>query len=265
MSGASRFFNSTFTRCRVAGRLAFGSVLLSACAVFCTSCAGPVYGPDKQFAGTMSGAVTGAGAGMVTGFQVGAGTGPGAAIGAGLGAVLGGVQGAIQDDIEEEIMESASDSERARATVVAHEALADHYQRRAQVHPGRDIFPADQFFTGDESRLSLAGKYLVDEIAELNRNRVPYSRLVIRSYVKSASLVSEADSTSITGTDIANSYAEALASRRASAIVNRMAKAGIEPRRLVAEGMLIPAPLVLDPVDDPFRYNQAIEILPVDR
>ncbi len=232
------------------------SLLVFATAFTVVGCAGPTPGPDKQFAGTMSGAMTGAGAGMVTGFQVGAGTGPGAAVGAGLGAVLGGVQGAVQDDFEEELMAAATDSEQARARVVAHEALADHYRRRSEVHPGRDIYPADQFFFGDEGRLTLAGRYLVDEIAELNRERLPYSRLVVRSYVKS---VGNQDPTKN------NDYAESLAKRRASAIVNRLTRAGLEPRRLVAEGMLIEAPLVLDPLDDPFRYNQAIELMPVDR
>lgn len=219
-------------------------------------CAGPTAGPDKQFAGTMSGAVTGAGAGMVTGFQVGAGTGPGAAVGAGLGAVLGGVQGAVQDDLEEEIMAAASDAEQERARVVAHEALADHFRRRAQVHPGRDIFPADQFFIGDSAKLSLVGRSIVDELASLNRERLPYSRLVVRSYVKSSPTEEGA---------AANEYAESLATRRANAVANRLVRAGIEARRVVAQGMLIEAPIVLDPVDDPFRYNQAIELMPVDR
>ena len=230
-------------------------------AVITAGCAGPTPGPDKQFAGTMSGAMTGAGAGMVTGFQVGAGTGPGAAVGAGLGAVLGGVQGAVQDDVEDEIMASATDSAQARARVVAHEALADHYRRRAQLHPGRDIFPADQFFNGDESKLSLSGKYLVDELAALNRDRLPYSRLLVRCYLKSATLEDGSNGEE----NGSNAYAEALATRRASAIVNQMAKAGVEARRLVGEGMLIAAPLVLDPIDDPFRYNQASELIPQDR
>jgi hypothetical protein len=237
-------------------RFALPCMFALSCGVLLAGCAGPTPGPDKQFAGTMSGAVTGAGAGMVTGFQVGAGTGPGAAVGAGLGAVLGGVQGIVQDDIEDEILKSATESEAARARVLAHEALADHYRRRAQVHPGRDIFPADQFFAGDEGKLTVAGGYLVDELAALNRERLPYSRLVIRSYVKSATVEGPADR---------NEYGESLATRRANAIVNRMALAGVEPRRLVAQGMTLEAPLVLDPVDDPFRYNQAIEIIPLDR
>lgn len=221
-----------------------GIALLSACAP-----AQP--GPDKQGEGMLQGAVLGAGAGAVTGFQVGAGTGPGAAVGAGFGAVAGSIQGFVRDRTEDSLMALSAETREERRRAIVHEILADQYARRMELHPTREIYPADIFFAGDESRLRKCAVPLVRELANMNRERMPWSRLQIVAYSKSK--------------DTDSVYAGYLAERRAEAIINHFIKAGIEPRRLEAKALIIDAPLLIDPDDYPGRYNQAIEIVPLDR
>ena len=93
---------------------------------------------------------------------------------------------------------------------------------------------------------------MVQEIARLNEYRLPYSPLVVAAYAKS------------TGTSD-TSYVQHLTDRRSREFVNQLIQAGVEPRRLETRSVIMEAPLVLDPKDDPTRYNQAIEIIPVDR
>lgn len=224
-----------------------------------TGCAGPlsqespalVPGPDKQGAGTLQGALTGAGAGAVTGFQLGAGTGPGALVGAGLGAVAGGIQGLTEDQSEEQLMALAAALRRERARAAVQAVIQEQYGRRLSLHPTRDIYPADLFFRGGEVRLRRKAIPLVGELARLNKDRVPYSRLVVAVYSKAA----EPDSP----------YALHLANERALEIANYLVRAGLEPRRVVARGIVIPEPLLVDPSDDPLRYNQAVEFIVPDR
>ena len=216
-----------------------------------TACAGPTPGPDKQFGGTLQGAMTGAGTGAITGFHIAAASGPGAAIGAGLGAVAGGIQGLAQDQIEEDLMLLAKRTQKERQISQVHETLEDHYRRRLALHPTRDIYPADLFFYGDESRLNSQSRPLVREIGLLNKRRLPYSRLAVVAYAKSKDANSE--------------YGKQLVQRRARAIVNELARSGLEPRRLEARGVLLDAPLLIDPADSPSRYNQAIELVALDR
>ncbi|MBN8548840.1 MAG: OmpA family protein [Deltaproteobacteria bacterium] len=216
-----------------------------------TACAPPVPGPDKQFGGGLEGAALGAGTGAVTGFQVGAGTGPGAAIGAGFGAIAGGISGAIKDSTEEQMLKVAAQTREQREVAWAHEIMADQYKRRLELHPTREIYPADLFFYGDESKLRSSAKPLVRELAQMNKQRLPWSRLVIASYAKGV------------GSDA--SYAQELADRRSRAIVNELVHDGLEPRRLVARGVVVDAPILIDPDDDPLRYDQAVEIIALDR
>lgn len=215
------------------------------------ACAPAYPGPDKQFGGTLEGAALGAGTGAVTGFQVGAGTGPGAAVGAGFGAIAGGIQGAIQDSTEEQMLALAAKTREEREIAWAHEVLSDQYKRRVDMHPTREIYPADLFFYGDESKLRGSARPLVRELAHMNKQRVPWSRLVVASYARAEGGKSD--------------YALELAERRARAIVNELVHAGLEPRRLVARGVVTEAPLLVDPDDDPLRYNQAVEIIALDR
>lgn len=219
--------------------------------VLLAGCAGPTRGPDKQFEGSVLGAATGAGAGAVTGFQVGAPTGAGAAVGAGFGALVGGIKGFTQDQIEETLMDLAVETSEERKQAVAQEVLSDHYARRLELHPTRDIFPADIFFEADEVRLRPGADPIVKELARMNRERVPWSRIVVAAYVKSAEDNSE--------------HAENLARSRAKEIIDGLVHNGLEPRRLVGRAVVVPAPVLLDPNDDPLRYSQAIELIALDR
>ena len=232
--------------------------------VFCAACAGPTPGPDKQFSGGLQGAVVGAGTGAVTGFQVGAGTGPGAAVGAGIGAVAGGIQGFAKDSVEEQMLAMARATQSERERAVVHEILSDQWRRRTELHPTREIYPADLFFYGDETKLRPASVPLVLEIARLSKTRLPWSRLVIASYVKSTPAAKKEDQ-GVEGDTKEQTYARHLSLRRAEELGNYFVRAGIEPRRVETRAVIVGNPILVDPNDSPGRYNQAIEIIPLDR
>lgn len=223
----------------------------------CTSCGvlqtehEPLPGPDRQAEGTVEGAMAGAGAGAVTGFQVGAGTGPGALVGAGLGAVAGGIQGAFQDRADDRLLKLSAASQRERERAYAQEVLQDQLKRRLELHPTREIYPADIFFRGDETRLRAEAYPILKELARLNKDRLPWSRLVVAVYVKS--------------NDLESTYAEHLAEHRSREICDALVRAGIEPRRLETRSVLVKEPVVRDPHDRPDRYAQAVELIPADR
>ena len=230
-------------------RIAALACLVLSVAVGCTS--KPAEGPDKMFSGTGVGAIQGAGAGAVTGAQLSAGAGPGVAVGAGFGAVVGMIQGAMTDASEEADKRLATELKQEKARSFAQEVMAQHYMRRTALHPSRDIFPADVFFSGDSVTMCPSGVSVVQEIARMNEFRLPYSRLVIASYAKASSPDS--------------GYAEHLTEERAKEFVNQLVRAGIEPRRLETRAVVVDAPVLIDPFDSPTRYNQAIEIIPADR
>ncbi len=215
----------------------------------CTS--QPVDGPDKQFVGTFKGAALGAGAGAVTGAQLTAGTGPGMAVGAGFGALAGGIQGLIVDQTEMQMQKLAAETRREKQRTIAQEILNENNRRRLELHPAREIYPADLFFYGDQVRLRGCSKAVVEEVARMSKERLPYSRLAVVAYTKAK----DKDST----------YAKYLSSRRSRALVDQLVRSGLEPRRLEARAVVVDAPLLIDPLDSPFRYNQAIEIVAVDR
>ena len=225
--------------------IGFGAVL------FVSGCAPATPGPDKQFAGSLEGAALGAGSGAITGFHVSAASGPGAAIGAGFGAVVGGLQGLIADQEEEAMLALAAESRGERQRAQVHEILNEHYQRRLELHPSRDIYPADLFFDGDETDLKPGADALVAEMARLNKRRLSWSRLVVASYAKANTPDSE--------------FARHLTERRSRAIGDQLVRSGIEPRRVVTRAVIIDEPVLIDPNDKSSRYNQAIEIIPLDR
>jgi outer membrane protein OmpA-like peptidoglycan-associated protein len=219
--------------------------------LFASACSSkPVEGPDKLFSGTGVGAIEGAGAGAITGAQLSAGAGPGVAVGAGFGAVVGMIQGAMSDGAEAQEMKLAAELKREKKRTFAQEVLAEHYKRRKAIHPSRDIFPADVFFSGDSVKMCSSGVSVVEEIARMNEFRLPYSRLVIASYAKATS---------------PSTYADHLTEERAKEFVNQLVRAGIEPRRLETRVVVTDAPVLIDPFDNPTRYNQAIEIIAIDR
>jgi hypothetical protein len=227
----------------------FSSVLFL---FFITSCTSTnKEGPDKQFEGEIGGAAIGAGAGAITGFHVGAGAGPGAAVGAGFGAVAGGIQGFLRDQTEENLIALANETQAQRKRAIAQEILSDHYKKRMEIHPSRDIYPADLFFEGDEVKLRECSKAIVHELALMNQPRMPWSRIEIAVYVKAA--------------DKDSNYAAYISKKRAIEIGDEMVNAGIEPRRIETKAVIVQAPVVVDPDDAPGRYNQAIELVTLDR
>ncbi|MCI5064425.1 hypothetical protein MRY87_01725 [bacterium] len=218
--------------------------------VFFAGCVGPRPGPDKQGEGMLLGAATGAGAGAVTGAQIASTTGPGVAIGAGFGALVGGLRGMVQDRFEDELVRLSRSIRRERGRAFAQEFLADHYERRAELHPARDIFPADVFFRDDEVRLRPTARPLLEEILRIHRERFGWSRYSLKVYVRSA--------------DPESSYARYLAERRAEALGDELVQLGVEPRRIAAEGVIMEGPLLVDPLDHPLRYSVAVEFSPYD-
>lgn len=211
----------------------------------------PRPGPDEQGSGTIYGAMLGAGAGAVTGAQMGAGAGPGAWVGAGVGAVWGMFSGLGIDLLEEDQLRRLEEEQRARELAWVQEVLAEHYRRRLELHPNREIFPADLFFQHDSTTLRPEAEVLLRELALLMKRRMPWSRLVITAYVTSSSEDSP--------------YAAHLTQRRAEEISTEFVRAGVEARRLTAKGVILANPLVLDPYDSPHRYRQAIEFVALDR
>ncbi len=214
-------------------------------------CAGPRRGPDKQVESGVSGMLMGAGAGAVTGAQIGAGAGPGVAVGAGFGAALGTIQGFFKDMQEESMLDLAVRTKEAREVAYAQEVLVEHFKRRAELHPTRDIFPADVFFESDNVKVKPEAYAVVKEIVRLNKNRMPWSRLIVTSYIKSA--------------DEDSAYAKYLAEHRAENLSNLLIKYGIQPRRLTARPIVMKEAILLDPADRRDRYSQAIELTAADR
>ena len=228
--------------------LAFGACVAFA-VIGCSS--KPVPGPDKLGRDEGLGAIQGAGAGMVVGAQVGAGTGPGAAIGAGFGAIAGAINGLVKDSLEDAEVKSEAELKATQSRIVAQDVLAQHYEMRMQMHPGRDIYPADIFFKGDSAKMCPQGVAVVKEIARMNEFRLPYSRIIVASYAKSS--------------DPDSAYVSHLTERRSREFVNQLVRAGVEPRRLETRAVVVDAPVLIDPRDNPTRYNQAIEIIAVDK
>jgi len=218
---------------------------------FFSACApGPVAGPDKQSVGTFTGAATGAGSGAIIGAQLTAGAGPGAAVGAGFGAILGALKGAGVDILEEEDIKQLEELERLKIASWAQDVLAEHYKSRLRLYPARDIYPSDLFFEGDSSQLSPKTKLLARQIASRLRNDMPWSRIEITSYS--------------TAKDGQSGYGEKLNQKRAEEIAVQFVRGGVEPKRIAVRALVLPAPLVIDPMDHPARYRQSIEIAALD-
>ncbi len=211
----------------------------------------PVPGPDKQSVGTFTGAAIGAGTGAVTGAQVGAGAGPGAWVGAAFGAVYGMFKGLGIDLLEEDQIRRLVEEQHLRELALAQRMLAEHYSRRLELHPGRDIFPADWFFENDSSKLKPEAKILARELGAMTKQRMPWSRIAVVSYLAVK--------------DKNSSYADYLTQKRAEEVALEFVNAGVEPRRILAQGAVIDQTVLIDPYDSRTRYRQAIEIVAVDR
>ena len=221
-------------------------LFLSSCSLFSTEA---VPGPDKQATGTILGALTGAGAGAVTGTQLASAIGPGAWIGGGFGAVYGLLQGLGLDIIEEDELVKEAEIAKLRERAWAQGVLSEHYQRRIAMHPDRDIFPADLFLSEDKSSLKPEAHALVTEIAGLQKNRKPWSRILVAVYNKSPEN---------------SEYSNFLSNKRARSLAQQMIRSGLEPRRILCKGVAIDAPVLIDPEDRHDRYSQAVEIIALD-
>jgi outer membrane protein OmpA-like peptidoglycan-associated protein len=211
----------------------------------------PIPGPDKQGAGIVGGSAVGAGAGAVYGAQVTSATGPGAFIGAGFGALAGALTGFGTDQLEEEQLKAEKEQRRLQQISWAQEVLAEHYEMRLELHPNRDIYPADLFFDGDSHKLKPEAKVLASELGKMTQDRMPWSRIVIASYVTSDEEGSE--------------YANFLSAARAKSIAMGFIKSGVEPRRVLTKGVVVSEPILVDPEDVSDRYRQAIEIIALDK
>ncbi len=223
------------------------SLTVSACSPFS---ADPIPGPDKQAVGTWKGVATGAGAGAAIGAQLSAGTGPGILVGSGFGALFGMFSGLGIDLLEEDQLRRQDEQTHLRQVAWVQEVLSEHYTRRLELHPNRDIYPADWFFESDASKLKPESKVLVREIAYLTRRRMPWSRILVAAYN--------------TSRDPNSSYANHLTNKRAEEIALLFVKYGIEPRRVLTKSVITTEPLLIDPYDSSSRYRQAIEIIPLD-
>lgn len=210
----------------------------------------PVPGPDKQAVGTYGGAALGAVSGGVIEKQLYGSITQGSFIGAAFGAIYGLFSGLGVDLLEEDALRRFDELRKAREMAWVQEVLAEHYARRLELHPNRDIFPADWFFETDHSELRPEAVVLAQEVGKLAQRRAPWSRIVITAYVTTPSH----DST----------YAQYLSKKRAQEIALQFIRAGVEPRRVLTESLTIDQPILIDPEDHPDRYRQAIEIVAVD-
>lgn len=244
---------NVYFRNKIFGQHLYAGLIAATLLAALTACSGsPQPGPDKVIEGTFGGALVGAGAGAVTGAQISSAVGPGgAAIGAGFGAALGSIQGFFRDRQDEKMLELAARTQQAREVAYAQEVLTEHFKRRAELYPTRDIFPADIFFESDTVVLKRDAYPVVREIVRLNKDRMPWSRLIVTSYIKSA--------------DPESKYATHLAEERARNLSDAMIRMGIEPRRLTARGVLVTHDVVQDPADRRARYAQVIELSAADR
>ncbi len=227
--------------------------LLIPFALFFSACSGstkPIAGPDKQGLGLITGGLLGAGSGMITGAQLSAPSGPGVVIGALFGAVWGSLHGLGIDLIEEEELRLLEEVDRLHEDIWVQNVLLMHYEKKNEIHPDRDIFPADEFFIGDRVQVSRSGKLLARAIARKYMMANPSSRVLITSYQASH------------GED--SFYSSYLGKRRAQAIAREFVSAGLEPRRFVLKSVRLGSPLVDDPYDIPARYTQAVEFSLLD-
>ncbi len=220
---------------------------LSGCSLFTLE---PIPGPDKQAVGTWGGIAAGAVSGAVIEKQLYGSVTRGSFIGAAFGGIYGMFSGLGVDLLEEDQIRRSIELQRARELAWVQEVLAEHYVRRLELHPNRDIFPADWFFETDHSELMPQSVILAQEVGKLAQRRSPWSRLVVTAYVSTA--------------DKNSTYAQYLSKKRAQQIALEFVRAGVEPRRVMIESFLVDAPILIDPDDDPDRYRQAIEISAID-
>ena len=95
------------------------------------------------------------------------------------------------------------------------------------------FFPADWFFESDSVEIKPESRRLVEEIARMTRNRMPWSRIVIAVYN--------------TSQDPAAAYPQHLTKRRAEELAVAFVGVGMEPRRILTQAVTISEPILIDP------------------
>lgn len=217
----------------------------------CSNLSGELIpGPDKQAVGTIYGAAVGAGSGAVIGNNLTAATGPGALIGAGAGAVIGMLKGIGVDFLEEDDIRRKREQKILTETSWAQGVLAEHYERRLELHPNRDIFPADVFFESDSVEVRDESRLLLWHLAKLTKNRMPWSRIIVTAYA--------------TTSQPGNTYSQFLTEERAKEIATYLVRGGLQAKRVSYRAVTLQNPILIDPDDSASRYRQAIEIIPLD-
>jgi outer membrane protein OmpA-like peptidoglycan-associated protein len=239
------------------------SIFLIATTVMLSSCTFSKSGdsasvPDKEMSYRGLGALSGAGKGALIGFQVSGSTGPGALVGAGLGAVGGTLQGIAHDENDRKMQQIKEELQFEQRRMFAQSIIAAHLDQKIKFHPQRDIYPADVFFSDDSTVLCNSGQSIINEIASLEKNHFPWSRYAIVSYI-----VSPTRKTSFG--ERTSSYAKHLSEKRALELANQFIRAGINPKRIEVFGKIVNEPIIELPDEDPMRYAQAIEFVPIDR
>ncbi|MDD2941853.1 MAG: OmpA family protein [bacterium] len=211
----------------------------------------PVEGPDKQASGMLMGGALGAGSGMVITHNLAMSGTRGFITGGSLGVLYGFFAGIGIDLLEEDQLQQIAEIDALSQKLWVQSLLAEHYDRRLRLHPNRDVFPADYFFQSDGSTLTPYSEILVKNLAELNRDRLPWSRIVVASYT--------------TSSDPESPYAHYLSTKRAESIARGLIRYGIEPRRVATKAMTLTEPILIDPQDNPDRYFQAVELIFIDK
>ena len=95
----------------------------------------------------------------------------------GFGAVFGMLSGLGLDLIEEDELRREDEKQRLREIAWIHEILSEHYARRMELHPNRDIYPADWFFESDSSKLKPEARLLVRHM-----NGIPIDLIGVASH-----------------------------------------------------------------------------------
>lgn len=215
-----------------------------------TSCSPRYTNLDKQSDLFVSQALGLGASGAITAIKLG---NP-AAIGAGVGLATAGLLSSIQSfavaRVEESLLKLESDAHFLLRSAVGQQILVSYLDIKRQYHPNRDIFPASLFFHPDSTTLTFEGQSLLTEIYNLNKDRAPWSRFGVISYV--------------TTSDKNNEYSNDLVVRQTKEIGNYLLKLGLNPRRITLLGAFTNRPIVNVPPEIQSEYFNCIEFVPLD-
>ncbi len=192
-----------------------------------------------------------AGGGALAGAKLGVGALPGAGVGLASAALISAIQSFVINRTDDSLLRLENSLKTAKYSSTGQQLLLSYWEIRNKYFPSRDIFPAEFFFEVDSTNLSSLGKGLLQEIYLLNKDRFPWSRFGIISYV--------------TTTDDRNNFSKDLAVKQVRVIGSYLISLGLNPRRVSASASLTDRPLVQtnDPNIDKMFFN-AIEFVPLD-